>query len=82
MKDLSLTRAEVFPDVALGTLGIDSLDFIDFFFRIEDRFDLKLKDDIPTTLVTLNDVAHYIDSLIALRESARVECAVQPVAIE
>lgn len=81
MKEFSLGRPQVPPDVALSTLGIDSLDFIDFMFRIEERFALKLKDDTPASLVTLNDVARYIDSLIPLQEADRLPTA-QPAAIE
>jgi hypothetical protein len=34
-------------------------------FKIEDRYGVKIKDDTPTDLVTVDDVVRYIDGLIA-----------------
>jgi hypothetical protein len=39
-------------------------------FKIEDRFMLKVTGDTPTHLVTVGDVAGYIDGLLAARETA------------
>jgi acyl carrier protein len=65
VKDFALDRAQITPEADLSRLGIDSLSLIDFVFKIEDRFELQIKDDMPTTLVTLSDVAEYVDRLIA-----------------
>lgn len=64
IKEFSLTRVQLTPDVELTGLGIDSLEVIDLMFKIEDRFGLQIKDDVPTTLVTLNDVVLYVDGLL------------------
>jgi acyl carrier protein len=62
--DFKLSRAQLTPDSQLSQLGIDSLDVLELMFKIEDRFGLKIKDDIPTSLVTLADVVAYIDTLL------------------
>jgi acyl carrier protein len=49
------------PEATLADLGIDSLDLVDLIFKIEDHFGLKIKDDVPRSLVTLADVVAYID---------------------
>jgi acyl carrier protein len=51
------------PETTLADLGIDSLDLVDLIFKIEDHFGLKVKDDVPRSLVTLADVAAYVDEL-------------------
>jgi acyl carrier protein len=57
------------PEATLADLAIDSLEFVDLMFRIEDRFGLKVKDDVPQGLVTLEDVSTYIDELLENRSA-------------
>jgi len=64
IKEFSLNPVQLVPNAELTSLGIDSLDVLEFMFKVEDRFGLKIKEDIPTTLVTLNDVVVYIDELV------------------
>jgi acyl carrier protein len=75
IKEFSLTRVQLTPDVELTGLGIDSLEVIDLMFKIEDRFGLQIKDDVPTTLVTLNDVVLYVDGLL-LRQPLAIESTI------
>ena len=82
MKEFRLSEDQVSPEIALNTLGIDSLDLIDFFFKVEDRFDLKLKDDMPATLITVNDIAQYIDSLAVRQENLLEMPVAQSTTIE
>jgi acyl carrier protein len=67
IKEFKLSPASVVPEATLTDLGIDSLDLVDLIFKIEDRFDLKITDDGPRSLVTLNDVAAYVDELLINR---------------
>jgi acyl carrier protein len=67
IKEFKLSPACLVPETTLTDLGIDSLDFVDLIFKIEDRFGLKIKDDGPRSLVTLNDVAAYVDELLKNR---------------
>jgi acyl carrier protein len=75
IEEFSLTRVQLTPDAELTGLGIDSLEVIDLMFKIEDRFGLQIKDDVPTTLVTLNDVVLYVDGLL-LRQPLAVESTI------
>ncbi len=78
VKEFALDSAHITPDADLGQLGIDSLNLIDFVFKIEDRFDLKIKDDLPTDLVTLRDVAQYVDRLVAEKSVPSEPAAAAP----
>jgi len=63
IEELKRSPEQLRPQATLVDLGIDSLDLVDLMFKIEDRFGLKIKDDVPRSLVTLGDVASYIDGL-------------------
>ncbi|HEY6484036.1 MAG TPA: acyl carrier protein [Steroidobacteraceae bacterium] len=68
--EFDLKPAELSPEAKLAQLGVDSLEVLELMFEIEDRFALKIKDDIPTNLVTIDDVVQYIDSLLAQQSPA------------
>ena len=57
------------PQTALKELGVDSLALLELMFKVEDRFELKIKDDIPRSMETVQDVVSYIDSLLAGRQA-------------
>jgi acyl carrier protein len=64
MKEFKLSPDRLAPQATLADLGIDSLDLVDLIFKIEDRFGLKITDDVPRSLATLGDVAAYVDELL------------------
>jgi acyl carrier protein len=70
VKDYRLQRDQVGPDAVLTTLGLDSLSVLELMFKIEDQFYLKIGDDTPTNLVTVDDVVRYIDGLLLLKEAS------------
>ena len=65
MKAHGLTRDQLAPEATLITLGIDSLDFIELLFQIEDRFAIQIPGDNPADLFSLSDVVAYIDRLVS-----------------
>jgi acyl carrier protein len=65
IEEFKLSPDRLRPEATLADLGIDSLDLVDLFFKIEDRFGLKITDDVPRSLVTLGEVAAYLDELLA-----------------
>lgn len=67
VKEFKRNPEQLRPQTTLADLGIDSLDLVDLIFKIEDHFGLKIKDDVPRSLVTLADVAAYIDQLLAAK---------------
>lgn len=64
IEEFKLSPDRLRPEATLADLGIDSLDLVDLIFQIEDRFGLKIMDDVPRSLATLGDVAAYIDELL------------------
>ncbi|MGC1387837.1 MAG: acyl carrier protein [Steroidobacteraceae bacterium] len=67
VRDYGVAREQVTPDATLATLRIDSLSLLELMFKIEDRYSVKITQDPPTDLVTVNDIVGYIDGLIARR---------------
>ena len=74
----ALDRAMLTPDAGLDRLGIDSLAVLELLFDIEDRFGLKIKEDTPDSLRTIQDVVLYIDSLLAKRQAQEPVAVVGP----
>jgi acyl carrier protein len=68
--EFDLTREQLTPDAELNALGVDSLDLLELMFKIEDRYKLAIRDDVPTTLSTVNDVVLYIDGLLGRQGKA------------
>jgi len=64
IKDHALTREQLTPEAELSTLGIDSLALIELMFQVEDRFGISLPDDKVPDMVTVGDVATFIDGLL------------------
>lgn len=54
---------KITPDANLkGTLQLDSLDYIDLAVAIENNFSFKIKPEDFTSIVTFNDLYHYVIS--------------------
>lgn len=77
IEEFNLSREQLAPNAELAQLGVDSLALLELMFKIEDRFGLKIKDDVPSSLVTLNDVVVYIDSLLAQPTQGRTTGVVE-----
>jgi acyl carrier protein len=77
-KKFALDPAKLTPEAQLSQLGIDSLAVLELLFDIEDRFSLKIKDDMPGSLMTLQDVVLYIDALLAQRQAQTPAAALSP----
>jgi hypothetical protein len=39
-------------------------------FKIEDRYKLAIRDDVPNDLTTVRDVVHFIDRLLAAQSKS------------
>jgi acyl carrier protein len=52
------------PEVTLESLGLDSLDKIEFLFSLEEEFRIKI-DDRSKTIATIQDVADLVDTIVA-----------------
>jgi acyl carrier protein len=70
IEEFALPRERVTPEAGLADLGVDSLDLLELMFKIEDRYKLTIRDDVPTNLTTVQDVVGYIDALLAAQRNA------------
>jgi acyl carrier protein len=52
------------PDVAITTLGADSLGFLEFLFELEDHFGITIPQEDAGQVSTLRDLAAWIDRLV------------------
>jgi acyl carrier protein len=59
-KELSLDPAKVDPNAPLADLGIDSLTFIEFMFKVEDEFGVKVSDDDLRKIKCFADLERHI----------------------
>lgn len=64
LKDYKLTPDQLTADAPLEALGIDSLGVAELLFNVEDEFKISLPPE-PVELLTIGDVAQFIDRLIA-----------------
>ena len=51
------------PDQSLADLGIDSLTTIEFMFKLEDKFSIRLSEE-RGNLTTVNDIAVLVDAVL------------------
>ena len=77
VKDYKLEPGQLTQDAPLEALGIDSLGVADLLFNVEDEFRISLPPE-PVNLVTIGDVAQFIDRLIAAQPS-RTDAADGPI---
>jgi acyl carrier protein len=52
------------PETTLESLGLDSLDTIEFLFSLEEEFRIKI-DDRSKSITTIQDVVNLIDIIVA-----------------
>jgi acyl carrier protein len=65
----SLPVESVTPASTFDALQIDSLDKINLTFEIEEVFKISIPDDSLTSLRTVGDVIHGVQTLIAAKPS-------------
>ena len=68
MKDYKLEPDQLTLDAPLEALGIDSLGVADLLFNVEDEFKISLPPE-PVQLLTIGDVARFIDQLVAAQHA-------------
>jgi acyl carrier protein len=57
------------PETTLESLGLDSLDMIEFLFSLEEEFHIKI-DDRSKSITTIQDVVNLIDIIVAEQRPA------------
>ena len=67
-KEFSLDAGKLDPQAPLDSLGIDSLAFIEFMFKVEQEFGISVSDEHLKGIRTLGDLEHHVAGLL---EAAR-----------
>jgi acyl carrier protein len=64
-KEFSLEPEKLDPKAPLDTLGIDSLSFIEFMFKIEEEFGVAVSDEDLKGIKTLGDLERRVAASLA-----------------
>lgn len=64
-KEFSIDPNGLDPKAPLDTLGIDSLSFIEFMFKVEEEFGVNVSDDDLKLIKTLADLEHHVACALA-----------------
>ena len=64
-KEFSIDPASLDPAAPLDSLGIDSLSFIEFMFKVEEEFGVSVSDDELKGIRTLADLERHVASALA-----------------
>ena len=59
-KEFSIDPNGLDPTAPLDTLGIDSLSFIEFMFKIEEEFGISVSDEDLKSIKTLADLERHV----------------------
>src|SRR6185436_18260446 len=59
-RELSLDPAKLDPNAPLADLGVDSLTFIEFMFKVEDEFGVKVSDEDLRNIKCLADLERHV----------------------
>lgn len=65
IKEFSLDPGKIDPKAPLDSLGIDSLSFIEFMFKIEEEFGVTVSDDDLKGIKTLADLERHVAAALA-----------------
>jgi acyl carrier protein len=63
-KEFSLEPAQLDPNAPLDSLGIDSLSFIEFMFKIEEEFGVSISDEDLKGIKTFADLERLVGAAL------------------
>ena len=64
-KEFSINPDGLDPSAPLDTLGIDSLSFIEFMFKVEEEFGVTVSDEDLKAIKTLSDLERHVAAALA-----------------
>ena len=64
-KEFSIDPNGLDPNAPLDSLGVDSLSFIEFMFKIEEEFGVSVSDDDLKGIKTLADLERHVGAALA-----------------
>lgn len=65
VKEFSIDPSGLDPLAPLDVLGIDSLSFIEFMFKVEEEFGVSVSDEDLKGIKTLADLERHVASALA-----------------
>lgn len=63
MKNFDCPEDRLRPDATIDSLGLDSLDKIEFMFELEKEFDIRIPDR-EVTILTIQDMVDVVEKLV------------------
>lgn len=63
VKEFQCDPEKISEDASIKDLGIDSLGLLEFIFRIEEVFSIRIDNEDADKLQTLSDIANLVDRL-------------------
>ena len=63
-KEFSIDPSGVDPNAPLESLGIDSLSFIEFMFKVEEEFGVSVSDEDLKGIKTLADLERHVGAAL------------------
>ncbi len=64
-KEFSVNPDALDPNAPLDSLGIDSLSFIEFMFKVEEEFGVGVSDEELKSIKTLADLERHVAGALA-----------------
>jgi acyl carrier protein len=64
-RELAVDTSKFELQTPLAELHIDSLAFVDFLFKVEEEFGIRVPDSRVTDMKTVGDLEHSISELLA-----------------
>ena len=64
-KEFSIDAEGLDPKAPLDALGIDSLSFIEFMFKVEEEFGVSVSDEELKTIKTLADLERHVAAALS-----------------
>ena len=61
---LRIPEEKITEDAVLKDLGINSIDFADLIFQLEEEFNIEIDDDAPRGIKTVGDLVAYLEAKI------------------
>ena len=66
-KEFSIEPGKLDADASLDSLGIDSLSFIEFMFKVEEEFGVSVSDEELKSIKTLADLERHVAAALAAK---------------
>jgi acyl carrier protein len=71
IKNFDYSEDQLRPDATIESLGLDSLDRIEFMFELENEFKITITDR-EVTIHTIQDMVDVVERLVSTQQAAAV----------